>query len=152
MSRARIDPAGVLPPTFFAQRATIQKTNRPRVSTVAGVLADLAVDKNPRRDRILLQFIKCWNRWPQHREGMLVTSGPLHGDPFDIAAICAVVHTLCERDGFDIPPWVEGTGISPPKTISGRDIKSSFTRYVVSRSPALCETYGVFFERETLDL
>ncbi len=121
------------------------------MSTVAGVLAALAEDKGPRRDRIILQFIKCWNRWPQHREEMLVTSVPLHGDPFDVAATCVVVHALCERDGFDIPPWVEGTGISPPKTISGRDIKDEFTRYVVSRSPEVCETYGVFFEIETLD-
>ncbi len=122
------------------------------MSTVAGVLAGLAEDKGPRRNRLLLQFIKCWNTWPQHREEMLVTSVPLRGDPFDIAATCAVVHTLCERDGFDIPPWVEDTGISPPKTISGRDINNSFTRYVVSRSPESCKVYGVFFERETLDL
>ncbi len=100
----------------------------------------------------MLEFIKCWNAWPQHREEMLSISGPLLGEPFDVAAVCTVVHALCERDGLDIPPWVDGAGITPPRTISGDGINDAFARYVVSQAPPSCELYGVFFERATLDL
>ncbi len=132
---------------------TIDLPGRPRFSKVECVLTELASSPldELRRDRIVEQFIKDWNRMPQHRTEMLAANLPLPGHPFDIAITCAVVHCLCERDGLEIPSWVEGTRISPPKTYCGNDIDDAFSLYVVSQAPRTCEQYGVYFERELLE-
>lgn len=56
----------------------------------------------------LRQFIKDWNGLPGKREQML--SAPLEGDPADpkLAYIAAVVHSLCLRDNWEVPDWVDG--------------------------------------------
>ena len=95
----------------------------------------------------LAQFAQNWNRYPGSRRSMMRDPLPAETDPRRGAAIAAVVHSLCVRDGVSVPDWVLAWRHEPAVTLaSGIGMESSVGRRVRVRSPAVCEYHGVFFE------
>ena len=99
----------------------------------------------------LLQFIMDWNHFPEDRQMML--SGSLPDDcPADhAAAIAAVIHALCDRDGYDFPKCLEGIKAKGDITISLSPVNTPYTRKVRDRAPAICFEHRVFFDEDMLN-
>ena len=100
--------------------------------------------------RLLIQFTKHWNAFPEHREDMLRGAPPEVGDAVHRAALAAVVHSLCERDGAEIPEWVSGVHAGGEYLINGDIADTEYGRLIKAQSPAVCSNYGVYFEKEML--
>ena len=99
----------------------------------------------------LLQYIMDWNHFPEDRKMML--SGFLPADcPTDhAAAIAAVIHALCDRDGYDLPKCLEGIKAKSDITISLSPVNTPYTRKVRDRAPAICFEHRVFFDEDMLN-
>lgn len=99
----------------------------------------------------LLQFIMDWNHFPEDRKMML--SGSLPDDcPTDhAAAIAAVIHALCDRDGYDFPKCLNGIKAKDDITISLSPVNTPYTRKVRDRAPAICFEHRVFFDEDMLN-
>lgn len=100
--------------------------------------------------RLLIQFAKHWNAFPEHREDMLKDAPPEVGNAVHRAALAAVVHSLCERDGAEIPEWVSGVHAGGEYLINGDIADTEYGRLIKAQSPAVCSNYGVYFEKEML--
>lgn len=100
--------------------------------------------------RLLIQFTKHWNAFPEHREDMLKDAPPAIGNAVHRAALSAVVHSLCERDGEKIPEWVFGVHAGGEYLINGDIADTEYGRLIKAQSPAVCSNYGVYFEKEML--
>ena len=100
--------------------------------------------------RLLIQFTKHWNAFPEHREDMLKDAPPEVGNAVHRAALAAVVHSLCERDGAEIPKWVSGVHAGGEYLINGDIADTEYGRLIKAQSPAVCSNYGVYFEKEML--
>lgn len=99
----------------------------------------------------LLQYIMDWNHFPEDRKMML--SGSLPDDcPTDhAAAIAAVIHALCDRDGYDFPKCLEGIKAKDDITISLSPVNTPYTRKVRDRAPTICFEHRVFFDEDMLN-
>ena len=100
--------------------------------------------------RLLIQFTKHWNAFPEHREDMLKDAPSETGSAVHRAALSAVVHSLCERDGEKIPEWVFGVHAGGEYLINGDIADTEYGRLIKAQSPAVCSNYGVYFEKEML--
>lgn len=100
--------------------------------------------------RLLIQFTKHWNAFPEHREDMLKDAPSATGNSVHRAALSAVVHSLCERDGEKIPEWVFGVHAGGEYLINGDIADTEYGRLIKAQSPAVCSNYGVYFEKEML--
>lgn len=100
--------------------------------------------------RLLIQFAKHWNAFPEHREDMLKDAPSATGNAVHRAALSAVVHSLCERDGEKIPEWVFGVHAGGEYLINGDIADTEYGRLIKAQSPAVCSNYGVYFEKEML--
>lgn len=95
----------------------------------------------------LAQFAQNWNRRPDSRRSMMRDPLPAETDPKRGAAIAAVVHSLCIRDGIPVPDWVLTWRYDTPVTLAaGIGTDSPFGRGVRVCSPAVCEYHRIFFE------
>ena len=101
--------------------------------------------------RSLIQFVMCWNDWPEHRAEMLDGSPPDDGDKFHLATIASVVHALCARDGVKAPEWVHSYRADVEATIAGVPVSTGFGRIVADGAPPTCAQHGVYFDPELLD-
>ena len=101
--------------------------------------------------RSLIQFVMCWNGWPEHRAEMLDGPPPDDGDRFHLASIASVVHALCARDGVDVPEWVHHYRADTEATIAGIPVTSDYGRIVAAEAPLTCVQHGVYFDCELLD-
>ena len=99
----------------------------------------------------LLQYIMDCNHFPEDRKMML--SGSLLDDcPTDHAvAIAAVIHALCDRDGYELPECLEGIKAKGDITISLSPVNTPYTRKVRDRAPAICFEHRVFFDEDMLN-
>ena len=99
----------------------------------------------------LLQYIMDWNHFPEDRKMML--SGYLPDDcPTDhAAAIAAVIHALCDRDGYILPECLEGIEAEGDITISLSPVNTPYTRKVRDRAPVICFEHRVFFDEDILN-
>ena len=119
-----------------------------RVSEMPGRMARPRVRG---RYRPLIQFVMCWNGWPEHRAEMLDGPPPEGGDPFHLAAIASVVHALCARDGAAVPEWVHRHRAGIEATIAGVPVTTGFGRIVAAGAPPTCAQHGVYFDPGLLD-
>ena len=111
--------------------------------------------------RALLQFIMNWNNWADSEDRAAMLDGsPPEGMPDDQKArIAAVVHCLCERDGYPIPDWVHGHRARRGGVFLTHDLKlgnrpfwpSVYTRHIRGATPATARRYRVWFDAKTLD-
>ena len=101
--------------------------------------------------RSLIQFVMCWNDWPDHRSEMLDGPPPDDGDRFHLATIASVVHALCARDGLSVPEWVHYYRADVEATIAGVPATSDFGRIVAAEAPPTCAQHGVYFDYELLE-
>ena len=101
--------------------------------------------------RSLIQFVMCWNGWPEHRAEMLDGPPPDDGDRFHLASIASVVHALSARDGVDVPEWVHHYRADTEATIAGIPVTSDYGRIVAAEAPLTCVQHGVYFDCELLD-
>lgn len=92
-----------------------------------------------------------WNDAPGLRSEMLCGgAAPTGVVEADLALIAAVVHGLCDRDGFPTPEWVAAHSLAVPVTMSGQPADSEWGQWVVSQAPAVCSEHGVYFEADML--
>lgn len=97
----------------------------------------------------LMQFIQDWN-WHPHLRSEMVDGKP-DCDSETLASIGVVLHALCERDGFELPGWVENARASSPRLLNGRSATNAYGECVRQESPSVCGLHRVFFEAEMLE-
>lgn len=141
-------PAGPFPPTEV-KRVDLSRLRRFR--GVSDMPALMAEPTSRGQFRPLVQFVMVWNRYPELRSGMLDGAPPEGGDRFHLAAIAAVVHSLCARDGFEVPEWASLYRAEPERTISDIPVTTDFGRIVKAGAPPQCAHHGVYFDAEFLD-
>ena len=100
--------------------------------------------------RPLGQFAMAWNRHPELRAAMIDTPPPDGGDRFHLAAVAAVVHCLCARDGVAVPGWVHCYKADLESTLSGIPVTTDFGRMVKAAAPPQYAHHGVCIEPELL--
>lgn len=114
------------------------------------------------RYRAIKQFIMNWNNWPsrEDRAAMLDGPPPKNAPLSEKARIAAVVHCLCERDRHPLPRWVrrfrgrcDGVMLlSEDRTVvDASSPVSRFEEIVRAETPAVAQSYGVWFEASLLN-
>ena len=120
----------------------------------ARCLGDLANDiaevESGMKTLPLVQYIQDWNDFPEKREAFLKGEIPHWCPQNHAAAIAAVVHALCDRDGHNLPRCLVGLKAEQDLTISLYPINSPFRRKLKHNSPAACFEHRVFFESQLL--
>ena len=114
---------------------------RGRVVAVRQFVKDWAASDALRREQMIADAPRRWRWW--HRVG------PRR---FDIAKISAVVHSLCDRDGVDLPAWVRRHRASRPVPLTdGRLEPTPWTTQLMAQAPPACAAHNVWFDARSLD-
>ena len=123
------------------------------VTTLADEFADPAWVKRGKY-RSLLQFIMNWNNWPDEADRSAMLDGPppdsLTMD--EKARIAAVVHCLCDRDGWPIPEWVHELKARRRGVSLIRDtyMSRSYMRHIRRRAHRIAKMHRVWLEPGSL--
>ena len=114
---------------------------RGRVVAVRQFVKDWAVSDALRREQMITDAPRRWRWW--HRVG------PRR---FDIAKISAVVHSLCDRDGVELPGWVRRHRASRPVPLTDGSLKATpWTTHLMAQAPPACAAHNVWFDARSLD-
>ena len=114
---------------------------RGRVVAVRQFVKDWAASDVLRREQMIADAPRRWRWW--HRVG------PRR---FDIAKISALVHSLCDRDGVELPGWVRRHRASRPVPLTDGRLKATpWTTQMMAQAPAACAAHNVWFDARSLD-
>lgn len=119
----------------------VRDDGRGRVVAVRQFVKDWAASDPLRREQMIADAPRRWRWW--HRVG------PRR---FDIAKISAVVHSLCDRDGVELPGWVRRHRASRPVPLTDGCLKTTpWTTQLMAEAPAACAAHNVWFDARSLN-
>ena len=103
------------------------------------------------KTRLVMQFIADWNNFSSKRDFML--SGDLSEDHDENygAVIAAVIHALCDRDGYSVPECLEHRKAETDILISLDRADSEYGQRICEEAVDACWQRRVFFTPDTLD-
>ena len=128
-----------------------------RARDLPGLIAD---DDGRGRVVAIRQFVKDWAVSDDDRRAQMAHVAPQRqrwwhrfgARRFDLAKIAAVVHALCDRDGLDVPAWVELHRSPRPVSLTGTRLRrTQWTAWARSVAPSACSHHNVWFLPVDLD-
>ena len=136
-----IEPATRLLRACDLPEGIARDDGRGRVVAVRQFVKDWAASDALRREQMIADAPRRWRWW--HRVG------PRR---FDIAKISAVVHSLCDRDGVELPEWVRRHRASRPVPLTDGRLKATpWTTQLMAQAPPACAAHNVWFDARSLD-
>lgn len=103
------------------------------------------------KTRPVLQFVADWNNFPRNRDAMLSGDLPKDCDENYGAVIAAVVHALCDRDGYSVPECLEHRKAETDILISLDRADSEYGQRICEEAVDVCWQHRVFFTPDTLN-
>ena len=129
-----------------------RKPIRPRAFLTVSDLPGLMSRPSVRgADRPLIQFVMDWRWRTKDRMNMVADPPPPDTDEVTAAKIAAVVHALCDRDGFKIPAWVGEHRLTHDVALFDVRMDSPYGQWVRQQAPAVCAQHRVYFEADMLN-
>ena len=96
-------------------------------------------------------FVMDWRWRTKDRMNMVADPPPPDTDEVIAAKIAAVVHALCDRDGFKIPAWVGEHRLTHDVALFDVRMNSPYGQWVRQQAPAACAQHRVYFEADMLN-